>query len=146
VGEGDLDPSCPDYNSLDYIVWVVCELHVNKAPHKTVTSLAKIKEMMGNLDMYTVVKASCCFRPGLRWWWRQTAIFLKRVLDNVHDFHIFLFQHFIWYLFQIYSPPVHTFLLHPFRRDNLISSSPYQPTNQNELIILLLDFLPLTFN
>ena len=50
-------PSSPDCNPLDYFVWGVCELHVNKAPHNNVTSLvAKITEVMGNLDRATVAK------------------------------------------------------------------------------------------
>ncbi len=39
------------------------ELHDNKAPHMTVTSMViKIKKLMGNLDKDTVAKACRCFR------------------------------------------------------------------------------------
>jgi len=59
-------PSSPDCNPLDYYVWGVCELHVNKAPHNTVESLvAKIKEVMGNLDRDTVEKACRRFRSRI---------------------------------------------------------------------------------
>jgi hypothetical protein len=54
----------------------VFELHVNKAHHNTIDSLVvTIKEVKGNLDKDTVAKACRCFGPGLRRWWRQTAIF-----------------------------------------------------------------------
>ncbi len=59
-------PSSPDCNPLDYYVWGVCELDVNKAPHNTVESLvAKIKEVMGNLDRDTVAKACRRFRSRI---------------------------------------------------------------------------------
>jgi hypothetical protein len=44
----------------------VFELHVNKAHHNTITSLVvKIKEVMGNLDTDTVVKACRCVRTRI---------------------------------------------------------------------------------
>jgi hypothetical protein len=47
-------------------VWGVCEKDVNRALHNTVDSLvAKIKEVMGNLDRDTLAKACRRFRTRL---------------------------------------------------------------------------------
>ena len=59
-------PSSPDCNPLDYFVWSVCEVHVNKAPNKNSGSLmAKMKEVMGSLDWDMVAKACRRFRSRL---------------------------------------------------------------------------------
>ena len=59
-------PSSPDCNPLDYYVWSACEVLVNKAPHNTSGSLmAKIKEVMADLDRDTVARACRSLRPRL---------------------------------------------------------------------------------
>jgi hypothetical protein len=59
-------PSLPDCNPLDYFVWGVAELQVNKAPYSTTDSLiSKIKEVMGNLDRATVARACKRFRSRI---------------------------------------------------------------------------------
>jgi hypothetical protein len=51
-------PTSPDCNPLDYFVWGVSELHVNRMPHNTSAALIeKITEAMGNLNSDTVAKA-----------------------------------------------------------------------------------------
>jgi hypothetical protein len=51
-------PSSPDCNPLDYFVWGITEIQVNKAPHNTADSvISKIKEVMGNLNRDTVARA-----------------------------------------------------------------------------------------
>jgi hypothetical protein len=49
-----------------------------------------MKEVLGNLDRDTMAKACAVSDPGLRRWWRQTAIFLNSMLDDNHGFYIFL--------------------------------------------------------
>jgi hypothetical protein len=62
-------PSSLDCNPLDYFVWGVAELHVNKTPHTTSDSLVqKIKEVMGSLERDTV--ANAC----RRFWSRIKAV------------------------------------------------------------------------
>jgi hypothetical protein len=59
---------------MDYFMLGVFELHVNKAHHNTLASLVvTIKEVMGNLWR----RPAAVSGPGLRRWWRQTAIFFK---------------------------------------------------------------------
>jgi hypothetical protein len=59
-------PSSPDCNPLDYFVWGVSELHVNKTPHNTSAALMeKITEVMGNLDKDTMAKACRRFRSRI---------------------------------------------------------------------------------
>jgi hypothetical protein len=59
-------PSSPDCNPMDYFVWGVTELRVNKKPHnKTEDLIQKIKEVMGSLDRDTVAKACKRFRSRI---------------------------------------------------------------------------------
>jgi hypothetical protein len=68
----------------------VFELLVIKAHHNTIASLVvTIKEVMGNFDTDPWGRPAAVSGPGLRWWWRQTAIFLNRMVHKAHYFHIF---------------------------------------------------------
>ena len=64
-------PSSPDFNPLDYYVFSVCEVDVNKQPHNTEDSLrARITEVMIDLERDTLKKACD------RFWYR-----LERIID-----------------------------------------------------------------
>jgi hypothetical protein len=47
--------------------------------------VVKISEVIGNLNKDTAAVSV----PRFKRWWRQTAIFLNKLLDDNHGFHIF---------------------------------------------------------
>jgi hypothetical protein len=59
-------PSSPNCNPLDYYIWSVCELDVNKVPHNTAALLiAKITEVMATLPRASVALASRLSRRSI---------------------------------------------------------------------------------
>ncbi len=83
-------PSLPDCNPLDYFVWGITEIQVNKVPHNTADSLInKIKEVMVNLDRDTMARGCKQFRSKLELWWRLMAISSNKIVPKTFIYYFF---------------------------------------------------------
>ena len=57
-------PNSPDYNPLDYYVWIVVEMEVNEHSHNTKDSLkAGIVRVMSDMNKEQLIRACNRFQP-----------------------------------------------------------------------------------
>jgi hypothetical protein len=75
----------PQLNTVDYFMWCVVEIEVNKCPHITKVSLkAMISNVMTNLEREVIIHACKKSGLGLRLLWRPLGFSSNKCVCYMH--------------------------------------------------------------